>query len=70
MGIPNRDEVRGKFRRAKGEVKETIGRTTNDPRLIEESQRDKSAGRTQETIGKARRKVGDAVKDLGEAIRR
>ncbi len=70
MAIPNRDEVRGKFRRAKGAVKETIGRATNDAGLIRESQDDKAAGRTQEQLGRVRRKVGDAVKDLGEAIRK
>lgn len=70
MGMPNRDEVKGKFKQAKGTVKETVGRATNDPELIQESQDDKAAGRTQETFGKARRKVGDAVKDLGEVIRK
>ena len=70
MSIPNKDEVRGKFRRAKGAVKLTVGRATDDPRLIKESQDDKAAGKAQETFGKARRKVGDAVKDLGEAIRK
>ena len=70
MGMPNKDEMRGKFKRAKGEVKEKVGRVTNDPKMIQESQDDKAAGRTQETFGKARRKVGDAVKDIGDAIRR
>ena len=70
MGIPNKDEVKGKFKQAKGTVKETVGRATNDPEMIQESQDDKAAGQTQETFGKARRKVGDAVKDLGEAIRK
>ena len=68
MGLPNQDEVKGKLKQAKGTVKETVGRATNDPELLQESQDDKAAGRTQETFGKARRKVGDAVKDLGEAI--
>ncbi|HSB11208.1 MAG TPA: CsbD family protein [Blastocatellia bacterium] len=70
MGIPNKDEVKGKVNRVKGEVKERIGRATNDPDLIQRSQDDKAAGRAQETFGKARRKVGDAVKDVGEAIRK
>jgi uncharacterized protein YjbJ (UPF0337 family) len=68
--MPNKDEMRGKFKRAKGDVKEKVGRVTNDPKMIQESQDDKAAGRTQETFGKARRKVGDAVKDIGDAIRR
>jgi len=70
MSIPNKDELKGKFRRAKGEIKERVGRATKDPEMIQESQDDKSAGRAQESFGKARRKVGDAVKDIGDAIRR
>ena len=70
MGIPNKDEVKGKLRRAKGTVKEKVGRATNDPDMVQESKDDKAAGRTQETFGKARRKVGDAIKDVGDAIRK
>lgn len=70
MSMPNKDEIKGKFKRAKGDVKEKVGRATNDPELIEESQDDKSAGRTQEGFGKAKRKVGDAIKDIGDAIRK
>ena len=70
MGLPNKDEVKGKFRETKGNVKEKVGRATNDPELIKEGRQDETAGRTQETFGKARRKVGDAIKDVGDAIRK
>ncbi|HEY3165818.1 MAG TPA: CsbD family protein [Candidatus Binatia bacterium] len=70
MSIPNKDEIKGKLKRAKGEVKERVGRATDDPEMIQKSQDDKAAGRTQETFGKARRKIGDAVKDVGDAIRK
>ena len=70
MSIPNKDEVKGKLRRAKGSVKEKVGRATNDPDMVQESKDDKAAGRTQETFGKARRKVGDVIKDVGDAIRK
>jgi uncharacterized protein YjbJ (UPF0337 family) len=70
MSMPNKDEVKGKFRKAKGTVKEKVGRATNDPDMVQESEDDKAAGRTQETFGKARRKVGDAIKDVGDAIRK
>ena len=70
MGIPNKDEVKGKFREAKGTVKEKVGRAVNDPEMIQDAQNEKSAGRAQETVGKARRKVGDAIKDVGDAIRK
>jgi uncharacterized protein YjbJ (UPF0337 family) len=70
MGLPNKDEIKGKFKEGKGAVKETVGRATNDPEMIQEAQDEKSAGRTQETFGKARRKVGDVIKDVGDAIRK
>lgn len=70
MALPNKDEVRGKFRKAKGNIKEKVGRATNDPELIRESRDDKAAGRGQEAFGKARRKVGEVVEDVGEAIRK
>jgi uncharacterized protein YjbJ (UPF0337 family) len=68
MSLPNKDEVKGKFKQAKGSVKEKVGRATNDPALIKESQNEKAAGEVQESFGTARRKVGDAVKDIGKAI--
>lgn len=70
MGIPNKDEIKGKINRAKGDVKERMGRATNDPGLIQRGNDEKTAGRAQETVGKVRRKVGDAVKDVGDAIRK
>jgi len=68
MSLPNKDEVKGKFKQAKGAVKDRVGRATNDPEMIRESQDDKAEGEVQEGFGTARRKVGDAVKDIGKAI--
>ena len=68
MSLPNKDEVKGKFKQAKGEVKEKIGRATKDPKLVRESQDDKTEGEVQEKVGTARRKVGDAVGEIGKAI--
>lgn len=70
MGLPNKDEVKGKFNQAKGTVEEKVGRTTNDPDMVQKSQDDKAAGKAQEAFGTARRKVGDAVKEVGDAIRK
>jgi len=70
MALPNKDEVRGQFRKAKGDIKEKVGRATNDPEMIRESRDDKASGRGQETYEKARRKVGEVVEDVGEAIRK
>ncbi len=68
MGLPNRDEVEGKLDQAKGKVKETIGRATDDDRLESEGRADHAGGKVQEGFGKGRRKIGEAIEDVGDAI--
>jgi uncharacterized protein YjbJ (UPF0337 family) len=70
MGLPNKDEVEGKFDQAKGGVKETVGRAINDRDLEAEGQADRAGGNIQEGFGTAKRKVGEAVEDIGDAIKR
>ena len=70
MGLPNRDEMEGKFDQAKGAVKENVGRATGDRDLEAEGTTDRAGGKVQEGFGEAKRKVGDAIKDVGDAIRR
>ena len=70
MGLPNRDELEGKFDQAKGKTKETIGRAVNDHDLEAEGQVDHAGGKVQEGFGKARRKVGEAIEDIGDDIKR
>ncbi|HEX3176585.1 MAG TPA: CsbD family protein [Methylomirabilota bacterium] len=65
----NKDELEGKVERAKGYVKEKVGKATDDPDLEAEGAGQRDAGAVQENVGKARRKVGDAVKKLGDAIK-
>ena len=68
MGLPNRDEVEGKFDQAKGAVKENVGRATGDTDLEVEGQADRAGGNLREGFGTARRKVGEAVEDVGDKI--
>lgn len=70
MGLPNRDEVEGKFDRAKGTVKENVGRALNDRDLEAEGNADRAGGNVQEGFGTAKRKVGEAVEDIGDAIKK
>lgn len=70
MGIPNSDEVEGKYEQAKGSVKEGLGRLTGDEELEAEGTKDKLKGDVQEGWGNAKRKVGDAIEDVGDAIKR
>jgi len=70
MGLPNNDEVKGKFDQAKGGLKETAGRALNDRDLESEGNADRAGGEVREGYGTARRKVGEAVEDVGDAIKK
>jgi uncharacterized protein YjbJ (UPF0337 family) len=68
MGLPNNDEIEGKFDQAKGSVKETVGRAVNDRDLEDEGRGDQAGGKVQEGFGTARRKVGEAIEDIGDKV--
>jgi len=70
MGLPNKDEVKGKLDQAKGATKETVGRAINDRDLEAEGNADRAGGKVQEGYGTAKRKVGEAIEDIGETIRK
>jgi uncharacterized protein YjbJ (UPF0337 family) len=70
MGLPNKDEVEGKFDQAKGVTKETVGRAVNDRDLEAEGSADRAGGKLQEGFGTAKRKVGEAIEAVGESIRK
>ena len=70
MGAPNRDEIEGKFERAKGSVKQGLGHMTGDEEMRSEGASDKLKGDVQEAWGGTKRKVGDALKDMGDAVDR
>ena len=70
MGLPNNDELEGKWDQVKGKTKEGIGRALNDDELEAEGQADNAGGHVKEGFGKARRKVGEAIEDVGDAISR
>ena len=52
----NKDELKGKVEKAKGYVKEQVGKATDDPDLQDEGTAQRGAGEVQEGFGKARRK--------------
>jgi uncharacterized protein YjbJ (UPF0337 family) len=70
MGLPNRDEVEGKFDQAKGNIKKGAGRVLDDPELENEGEVDRTGGKVKEHVGKARRKIGEAIEDVGDKIAR
>ena len=70
MGLPNKDEVEGKFDQAKGAVKENVGRAVGDRDMETEGATDRAGGKLQEGYGEAKRNIGEAVEDVGNAIKR
>ena len=70
MGLPNRDEIEGKWDQAKGKTKEVVGKAIDDKDLEAEGTADRLGGKAEEGFGKAKRKVGEAVEDIGDAIKR
>lgn len=70
MGLPNRDEMEGKWDQTKGRVKEGLGKALDDDELEAEGDADRAGGKVQEGFGKARRKVGEAIEDVGDALKR
>jgi uncharacterized protein YjbJ (UPF0337 family) len=70
MGLPNKDELKGKYEQAKGTTKETVGRAVDDRELEQEGRDDQTGGKVQEGFGTARRKVGETIEDIGEAVRK
>jgi uncharacterized protein YjbJ (UPF0337 family) len=65
----NKDELDGKVDRLKGEIKQGVGKLTDDQALHDEGVADEAAGRVEEGFGKARRKVGDALHDVAHKIK-
>jgi uncharacterized protein YjbJ (UPF0337 family) len=68
MGLPNKDELEGKFDQAKGAVKENVGDAIGNREMESEGAADRAGGNLQEGFGTARRKVGETVEDIGDSI--
>jgi len=65
----NKDEMEGKWEKAKGYVKDKAGEVTNDPDVEAEGEAQQAAGEVQDKFGQARRKAGAAVEETGEKIK-
>jgi uncharacterized protein YjbJ (UPF0337 family) len=68
MGLPNEDEVKGKWDQAAGAIKDKVGEATGDRDLESRGEAQRAGGDIREGFGTARRKVGDAIEDLGDKI--
>jgi uncharacterized protein YjbJ (UPF0337 family) len=64
----NKDELEGKGKKIKGNVKGKAGEILGNRELEDEGKAERTEGEIQETFGEGRRKVGDAVEKAGKAI--
>lgn len=58
----HKDEIKGAGNKAKGAVKDAVGKATDNPKLRAEGKTDKVKGHVQEKTGKAKEAVRDALK--------
>jgi uncharacterized protein YjbJ (UPF0337 family) len=54
-------EMKGKMDQAKGNIKEGVGKLTNDKSMEAEGKADQTKGKVEETIGKAKRNIKNAL---------
>lgn len=68
MGLPNKDEMEGKWEQTKGTVKEGWGELTDDADTELEGEAQQTGGEAQEGWGKFKRGVSETIDDIGDAI--
>ena len=66
----DREEIKGKGQKIRGDMKQTAGRMTGRRDLEAEGAGDKLAGEVRESVGRVRRAAGDALDDVNDAYRR
>ena len=59
MKPSTQDRTEGKLHEVKGNIKEEIGKVTNDPDLEVSGKAEKKAGEVQKWIGRAEKAVGE-----------
>lgn len=68
MAIFNDDELKGKWDKTKGAIKDKAGELTGDEKLEAEGEADRASGEAQETWGKFKRGVSETIDSIGEAV--
>ena len=67
--VVNKDEIKDKWEKAKGYVKDKAGEATKNPDLEAEGEAQKVGGEAQEMVGRARRKAGETVEGVADKIK-
>jgi uncharacterized protein YjbJ (UPF0337 family) len=63
MKTSDQDKLKGAIHQAKGKVKETVGKATDNPTLRVKGAVENAAGHVQEKVGQAEKTLEDASKD-------
>ncbi|MGD1148843.1 MAG: CsbD family protein [Thermoanaerobaculaceae bacterium] len=58
------------MKKVQGQVKEAVGKITDNRKLEREGSRERAEGAAQESLGKARRKVSEFVGGIAKAIKK
>jgi uncharacterized protein YjbJ (UPF0337 family) len=58
MKSSTKDQVAGSVHQLKGQLKETAGKITSNPRLKEEGQDEKLSGKIQKKVGEVEKVIG------------
>jgi len=64
----NKDEVKGKGKKIKGQVKDKVGEVIGNPDLEAEGEAERIEGEVQESFGRARRKIGDVMERVDDEV--
>lgn len=66
--MTNKQHAKGTANKAKGEVKETVGRVTGNERLEAEGKKDKLKGEVQKRVGDAREAVEKTTRKAADRM--
>ena len=58
------DNLKGAANKLKGEVKESVGNATNDPKLQAEGKADQTKGTIQEKIGEVKEAISNKIDEF------
>jgi uncharacterized protein YjbJ (UPF0337 family) len=70
MGLPNAEEVKGKYEAVVAAVKEDVGHVLDDKEMERQGAAEREAGNARQHAGHIKRKVGEAIEDLGKFVRK
>jgi len=68
MGLPNTEEVKGKYEAVVAAVKEDVGHVLDDKEMERQGAAEREAGEARQQAGQIKRKVGEVIEDVGKFV--